>query len=150
VSEGIGDFVIGIDAIGVTPPTPSGVDLTALADVGHYWGGDIFASPTGDLLRVTRAERSKERVLRRLLTNPGEMLFHPEYGAGIPQRVGSTTDPDEITGIIRTQMALEASVSQNPPPSITVIATANGVEASINYVVLPDQQPVSLGFSVDN
>jgi hypothetical protein len=124
-------------------------DLTALDDVGHYWGGDVFASPSGDLLRAERAERSKERVLRRLLTNPGELLFHPNYGAGIPQRIGQVLDIREIAALIRTQMGLEASVSQSPPPAVTVVPTSNGVSATIEYSVLPDQQPVSLSFSVE-
>lgn len=125
-------------------------DLTALDDVGHFWGGDVFTSPSGDLLRVERSERSKERVLRRLLTNPGELLFHPDYGAGIPKRVGENLDEREISALIRTQMAKEASVAQTPAPSITVVPITNGVSVTLNYVALPDRQPVSLGFNVES
>lgn len=124
-------------------------DLTALADVGHYWGGDVFTSASGDFQRVSRADRSKQRVLRRLLTNPGDMMFHPGYGAGLPRRVGTNLDIAEITALIRRQMALEASVGQTPPPIINVSEITNGVQVSVNYTVLPDRQPVSLAFSVE-
>lgn len=124
-------------------------DLTALADVGHFWGGDVFTSASGDLQKVSRADRSKQRVLRRLLTNPGDLLFHPGYGAGLPRRVGSNLDVDEITAVIRQQMGLEVSVAQTPPPVISVSEITNGVQVSVDYTVLPDRQPVSLAFSVE-
>lgn len=125
-------------------------DLTALVDVGHDWGGDVFASPSGDLQQVSRVEKSKERVIRRLLTNPGEMLFHPEYGGGIPRRVGTIVNAAEITAMIRTQMTLEASVAQTPAPVIVVTPTMDGADVSLNWAVLPEKEPASLSFSVDN
>lgn len=51
-------------------------------DLFHYVGTDLSVSPSGDLLSVTGTERRKQKILRRLITNPGELVFHPEYGAG--------------------------------------------------------------------
>jgi hypothetical protein len=123
-------------------------DLTALCDVGHFWGSDVQLSPTGDLARVTRGDRSKQRVLRRLLTNPGDCLFHPEYGAGLPRQIGLNADVAEIRALIREQMLLEASVARDPEPQIVVRAIQNGIAVSIVYVALPDRQPVPLSFDV--
>lgn len=123
-------------------------DLTALCDVSHLWGGDVGLSPSGDLARVTRADRSVQRVLRRLLTNPGDYTFHPNYGAGLPARVGTNLDVAEISALIREQMALEPSVAQTPAPTIKVTPIQNGVSVSIVYVALPDRQPVPLSFDV--
>lgn len=123
-------------------------DLTALCDVSHLWGADTQLSPSGDFARVTRATRSTQRVLRRLLTNPGDYVFHPDYGAGLPGRVGTNVDVAEIRALIREQMLLEPSVARTPEPTIKVREIQNGVSVSIVYVALPDQQPVPLSFDL--
>jgi hypothetical protein len=124
-------------------------DLTALCDVSHLWGGDAFLSPTGDLARVTRTERSKQRVLRRLMTNPGEYLFHPTYGGGLPGLVGTNATALDVAAIIRDQLRLEPSVAQTPAPVIAVSSIPNGLAVIVNYVALPDRQPVPLSFDVE-
>lgn len=123
-------------------------DYTALLDIAHQFGGDVGLSATGDLATVSGNERSAERVYRRLLTNPGDYIWHPTYGAGLPQKVGSLTDAKEIEGLIRTQMKLEPSVSPSPTPVISVSPITNGVSCQISYVSLPDKQPTALSFSV--
>lgn len=123
-------------------------DLTVLNDVGHFWGSDLVLSGSGDLSRVDTAERSRERVLRRLLTNPGDYTYHPEYGGGLPAKIGSKLNAAEIAAIVRRQMRLEASVSQDPQPQIVVTEIVGGVSVSIRYAVLPDLTPASLSFSL--
>ena len=123
-------------------------DLTALNDLNHSWGDDLVVSTTGDLDQVARTTRSRQRVLRRLLTNPGEYLFHPEYGAGLRKMVGENRDVAKIRTLIRGQMLLEPSVSRSPEPTVTVASITNGVSVRIDYVALPDQQPVALSFNV--
>src|SRR5581483_995049 len=59
------------------------VQLT-LNDVFHYWGNDVSLSNTQDLLLVSGTVMGQQRVLRRLLTNPGDYLFDPNYGGGLP------------------------------------------------------------------
>jgi hypothetical protein len=123
-------------------------DLTALADIDQTWGGDIGLSPTGDLGRVTRAARSKQRVLRRLMTNPGDYIWHPTYGAGLPGKLGSTATASEIQALILAQMKLEPSVAQSPAPVITVTVFPGGLAVRGVYTALPDRQPVPLSFEV--
>lgn len=123
-------------------------DLTALDDIDHYWGQDASLSAGGDFARANRALRSKQRILRRLLTNPGDYIFQPTYGAGLPKMVGQLVDAARIRGVIRGQMMLEASVARSPAPTIDVQAITNGVAVRVSYTVLPDRQPVALSFEV--
>ena len=119
----------------------------ALNDCAHLWGSDLQLSPTGDLARSSGDERSKEHVLRRLLTGAGSYLSHVDYGAGLPGYVGSLTQGPALTALIRGQMQLEASVSQAQPPVVTLTVLPDAVSATISYVTSPEQQPVALAFT---
>lgn len=120
----------------------------ALDDLAHIWSEDLRLGPTGDIGRVQRRDRSKERVLRRLMTNPGEYLFDRDYGAGLPRLVGSLKDLAKIKALIEGQMVREPSVSKNPAPTAVVRSIPDGVQVSVQYLFLPDKQPVSLTFDV--
>lgn len=124
-------------------------DLTALDDIAHLWGQDLGLGPTGDLGRVNRTTRSRQRVLRRLLTNPGEYLFHPDYGAGVPKMIGQAIDLAKIKALILGQMKLEVSVARTPEPVVDVRQINGGVQVQVQYTTQPDKQPVSLSFTVD-
>ncbi len=123
-------------------------DLIDPVDIGHAFGADLELSATGDLARVNLVERSQERVLRRLLTNPGDYLMHPTYGAGLPAKVGSPIDVAATAALIQGQMLLEASVVQTPPPAVTVSSLENGLAVGVSYLVAPDKTPAVLSFSV--
>jgi phage baseplate assembly protein W len=97
-------------------------------------GSDLAAGPTGDLAASTGTEYGKERVLRRLLTNPGAYLWHPSYGAGLAAFVGQPVNAARIKAVIRSQIMKEAVVARTPAPIITVTSTDTGfVYASIVY-----------------
>ncbi len=125
-----------------------------LQDLDHYIGGDIGVSSSGDLQGVSDTLRGQQRVLRRLLTNPrtpedaGDYLFHGDYGAGLPKRVGELANIPEITALIRGQMALEASVAKSPTPVITVRAITGGIAVSLRYTDAQTLEPVFLSFDV--
>jgi phage baseplate assembly protein W len=124
-------------------------DLTLLTELAQDWGGDLSASPTGDLAVVSGVDRSKQRVLRRLLTNPGDYLFHPTYGAGLPRYVGQLVDVAKVRALIRGQMLLEDSVASDPEPQVEVSAIPNGLSASISYITSPEKIPAVLSFSLN-
>ena len=129
-----------------------------MSDLFHYFGGDLNLSATGGLLTVDGLEWSKQRVLRRLLTNPaqydasgnvtvpGDYLWQPDYGAGLPSYIGENLDIPALTALIRAQMYLEASVLHDPEPSITLQQIPNGVAAQITYYEADSGLPVSLSF----
>ncbi len=122
-----------------------------LHDISHEFGQDIQASPTGDLAIVSGLDRSKQRVLRRLLTAINGYIWHSDYGAGIPSYIGkSVSDSDfiEIKSLIKSQIGLEQSVLQIPAPIITLQTIAGGLYCQIDYLLNPTQQPITLNFQV--
>lgn len=117
-----------------------------MPDINHLWGGDIVASPAGDLSPVDGANLSIQRLIRRLMTrgaqapslnNPArtaEYIWDNAYGAGLPERVGDAFDYPAITAIIQSQILLEDGISQSPPPIISFVASApSTLTVSITY-----------------
>jgi hypothetical protein len=119
-----------------------------MADTGHYFGGDLQLSATGDLLAVESILESNQRVLRRLLTNAGDYIWQLAYGAGLPKRIGSTINISETNSLVASQMFLEQSVVQNPAPQIATTPIANGLEIDITYVEQDSGAPQTLSFDV--
>ncbi|XRD81791.1 phage tail protein [Dyella halodurans] len=117
-------------------------------DISHLWGNDIGVSAVGDLGLASDTLRGQQRVLRRLLTNPGDNIFHPTYGAGLARFVGSTATAEEIKALIRGQMLLEEAVAKSPAPVIEVHRITNGIAVQVNYNDAPTGQPVVLSFNV--
>lgn len=102
-------------------------------DIFHYVGTDLSASPSGDLLSVTGSERRKQKILRRLITNPGELVFHPEYGAGLGKKIGEHVNVSEWKALILGQMKLEDCVARIPEPVVTLKTIDNGVNVDVRY-----------------
>ena len=59
-----------------------------MADIQHTFGNDLTLSATGDIAIVDGTQRGQERVLRRLLTNPGDYIWLLNYGAILRRMVG--------------------------------------------------------------
>lgn len=118
-------------------------------DLHHYFGSDLAASITGDLQKVDGTVKGQQRVLRRLLTNPGEYLFHPEYGGGLGAMVGAIPDVAKITATIRGQILLEDTVAKVPPPEISVAAIPNGIAVNIKYTDSLTKSAQVLSFDVN-
>jgi hypothetical protein len=122
-------------------------------DVYHYFGNDIVTSPTGDLQTVDGITKSQQRILRRLLTNPGTYIFHPTYGAGLPRYIGqalTTAKFQEIKGLIISQIFLEESVAKTPPPVITLSSNQTFLNCTIQYTDAATLLPQILSFQVTN
>ena len=114
-------------------------------DAWHEMGSDLDQDATGDL-RVARApDVGRQRVLRRLLTNAGDYVWHLSYGAGLPAFIGQPVNAGRITAVIRVQMYRERAVLQNPPPDVVVVAQPGSttVTASIRYVDAPTRKQSS-------
>ncbi|UZO91776.1 hypothetical protein [Roseomonas mucosa] len=117
-------------------------------DVWHIWGGDLSLSAGGDLLTVVAAAKGRQRVLRRLLTNEGDYIWHLNYGAGLPARVGGLDDDRTLEGVTRRQMLLERAVSQDPPPTVGASGSNGQVSVSISYRDADTADPVAIGFTL--
>ena len=117
-------------------------------DIYHFTGGDLEGSSTGDLRTASGVERGKQRILRRLLTNPGDYVFHPEYGAGLGKKVGETVKPGEWKALITGQMLIEECVAIQPPPVVKLAFIEGGVCVSLAYTDAMTGSPETLSFDV--
>lgn len=126
-----------------------------MADISQWFGNDITFSSSGDLQQVDGLDRGRQRILRRLLTNsnddglPADYIWHPEYGCGCPRRIGETRDVNAIATAIRAQIMSEASVAQNPLPTIIANPIENGVYVSVVYIDLETGQQATLSFNIN-
>lgn len=120
-----------------------------MPDLYHDWSMDLQGSANGDLLTSDSVLLSQQSVLRRLLTNPRDYIWHPEYGAGLPAMIGLPMDVATVTRVIQTQMFLEDSVVRSPAPAINVQAIPNGMFVQIEYVEADSQQTATLAFNVN-
>jgi hypothetical protein len=116
-----------------------------VADVAHNFGSDLSVGPTGDLAVVTGTAEGQQRVLRRLLTNPGVYIWHLPYGAGLARFIGQPTSEASIAATARGQMFKEKAVTRDPAPTIEVQTQTNGlVTLSIQYIDADTSDPVPL------
>ena len=116
-----------------------------MPDIAHDFGSDMVLAPNGDVALASGTALTQQRVLRRLLTNPGDYIWDVNYGAGVGAMVGQTVDARRIAAIVRAQMFQEASVAKNPLPTVSVAAGAAGVaRAFIAYVDITDQTAQNL------
>ena len=110
-----------------------------MADLAHDFGTDIVLAPDGDIALADGPALTRQRALRRLLTNPGAYIWDVNYGAGLGAMVGEAADAARIAAIVRAQMFLEATVARSPLPAVSVAAGADGVaRAAVSYVDTTD------------
>jgi phage baseplate assembly protein W len=123
-----------------------------MADISHQWSSDLAIGPTGDLASVSGPLLGQQRVLRRLLTSPGDYIWHPDYGAGLARFIGQPVNALQIRAVVRSQIFKEAAVARLPEPVIDVQASPDGatgaVYVHIRYVDGPSGQTQTLSFSV--
>lgn len=125
-----------------------------MSDLYHFWGGDLAAESGGDLMAVDTGKRNQMRILRRLMTNPlegnrpADYAFQPEYGAGLPRKIGDPYSATKLASLIRGQMLMESFVARNPEPKISVNKILNGVSCNIQYTDTQTNTPQLLSFNV--
>lgn len=120
-------------------------------DATLFWGSDLVPGPTGDIALASGSSLGQQRVLRRLLTNEDDYVWHPDYGAGLGQFVGATINERQIVGMIKSQIFAEAAVARQPDPAVVAQAFPNGsVYVAISYVDATNGATQSLTFTVDS
>ena len=121
-----------------------------MADAFHQWGSDLVPGPTGDIAVVSDAMLGRQRVLRRLLTNPGDYIWQLDYGAGLARFIGRPANALQITAVIRSQIFRESAVARNPEPTIGVqIDRAGGtVYVDVRYADAATGETQVLSFTV--
>lgn len=120
-----------------------------MADLSLLMGGDLAVAANGDLLTVAGPAETQQRVLRRLITNPGDYLWQPGYGAGLAAMVGRPANAARIGAIIRSQVLQEAAVAPTPPPTVAVSVNPDStVTANVQYTDAATNQTSVLSFPV--
>jgi phage baseplate assembly protein W len=123
-----------------------------MPDLSHQWGSDLAVGATGDLAVAAGPQLGQQRVLRRLLTNPGEYIWQTGYGAGLARFIGQPANAMQIRALIRSQIFKEAAVARTPEPVINVSVSPAGATETV-YVHIRYQDAMSgltqlLSFSV--
>lgn len=120
-----------------------------MPDLSHLYGADLSVAAGGDLAIVDAAALGQQRVLRRLLTNPGDYLWNPGYGAGLGRFVGQPVNVARIRSVIRGQIFQEPAVARSPEPRIDVAGTPDGaVTVAIAYADAATGATQTLTFTV--
>ena len=123
-----------------------------MSDAWHQFGGDLMVGATGDLAGASGATPGQQRVLRRLLTNPGDYIWQLDYGAGLARFIGRPVNPQQISAVVRSQIFKEAAVARQPEPVIDVQISPGGATGTvyvyIRYVDADSGQTQVLSFSV--
>lgn len=122
-----------------------------LADLYHWYGSDLTTSNTGDIATVTGTTRGEQRVIRRVLTNPGDDIFDPTYGAGLQGAVGKPANIPKMQALCVAQMLLESVVAPSPTPTATITQSPSdftSFQVQLTYTDQPTSQPVTLNFAV--
>jgi hypothetical protein len=126
--------------------------LIGVADALHQWGSDLMISSSGDISVVSGPLLGQQRVLRRLLTNPGDYIWQMNYEAGLARFIGQPTNALQIRAVVRSQIFKEATVARQPEPVIDVEVAPGGgagtVYISIRYVDADTSETQILSFSV--
>jgi hypothetical protein len=120
-----------------------------MPDLAHGFGGDLVIGPTGDLALSAGPALTRERVLRRLLTNPGDYLWQLDYGAGLGRFVGQPGSAAGIAAVVRGQIFREAAVARAPEPVVAARDDhAGGLAVEIRYADAGDSAARVLAFTV--
>lgn len=122
-----------------------------MADLDLEWGSDLTLAPNGDLNLVDGDDLVRQRIERRLLTAVQGYVWHPEYGAGLPERIGKVALAKNIQALVITSIGLEESVAKTPVPVISVDEdqTVSGLfNISISYTDAATGQAVAISFEV--
>jgi phage baseplate assembly protein W len=119
-----------------------------MPDLNHQYGSDIVAGPAGDLGTVDGSLLGQQRVLRRLLTNPGDYIWQLDYGAGLAQFIGQPARVAQIKAVIRSQIFRESAVARTPEPVVDVNFDGSGtLFVDLRYVDATNGQTQLLSFS---
>lgn len=105
-----------------------------MSDLACEWGDDWLIDSTGDLWVIDGDDEVRQRLERRLFTPVQGYVWHPQYGAGLPQKIGDVYSVTQIKAICQAQLNLEATVAPQPPAQLSVSQQPGGLTViSIKY-----------------
>ena len=104
--------------------------MAKFEDLFLEWRTDLQVSAQGDLRTANEFTLLKQRIVRRLITFPGEVLFQPDFGVGIGRYIDEPLNEDVYAALKRRiidQVYKEDLVARNPEPEIEISAEYEGI-----------------------
>jgi hypothetical protein len=112
-------------------------------------GGDLVISPSGGILMATGWDQVRQRIMRRLFTNPelkladGEVIpadyiFDKDYGIGINQLIDeliTSTFLSNLTSRIKQGVMTDEGVDSTKDPLIEYFALNQGIYVQITVTL---------------
>jgi phage baseplate assembly protein W len=128
------------------PTTAAEEQQEQILGKGIFFDGDYRVTPHGDYLTIEQEEALKQDVYHRLITNPGEYKFRPDYGCGVRAAVNGRmgqAEIDALTNRIRENLLQDPRVTG---VSVTLSAIDEGV--SIALAIVAKGKTVNASFDV--
>ncbi len=120
-----------------------------MADFWLEWGKDFVASAQGGIVLADGDDEARQRLQRRFNTAVAGYVWHKEYGAGLPQKIGDPWSVTSIQAICMSQVMLEASVAISPPPIVGVAEIVPGlVSIDVSYTNALTGQAVQFNITI--
>jgi phage baseplate assembly protein W len=102
------------------------------------WGQDLVLTPSGQLQTATGWDQIRQRIERRLLTDPSgilpdgtplsaEYIFHPDYGEGLQNYVGQDVNESWVNNVRKCVLAatrVDSGVEPDTLPQVSFQQTA--------------------------
>ncbi|GBR46408.1 hypothetical protein [Gluconobacter roseus] len=115
--------------------------------LSHVFGNDLVLD-SGGLGTVSGTELTRQSLLRRLLTVPGDYIWQLDYGVGLPLMVGQVIAPEAMESVIQAQVQADAGVDSSQAVTVTVTDEESGVcRCNVSHVDAGSGQQQSLSFS---
>lgn len=118
-----------------------------MSEVSLEWNSDFEVSASGGLVLTSGNKEARQRLQRRLFTAVAGYIWHPEYGAGLPQRIGDPWSPQYIQAIVSSQVVMESSVASYPPPQTSANEVIPGM-ISIDIAYTSAVTGVAVNFTI--
>lgn len=140
----------GVNTVIIPPVETTPATYGGGYDVDHWYGDDVQLSSKNDLNPVISSDKTTQRIIRRLMTNPGAYVWHLDYGAGILEHVGDTmANLGIIEGLCVAQVQLEHGVASQPPPAVAFEMNGDMLTVKVEYTDQDTNSRQFLSFTVD-
>ncbi|QDH16779.1 phage tail protein [Swingsia samuiensis] len=119
-----------------------------MSSLSHWYGQDL--SIDKDRLKiVSGAEEVQQRLLRRLLTNSGDCIWQPKYGAGVRKMVGQVLRPGMMQASIRAEVLQDSGVDSSKPVEVIITDRGGGgCDCQISYFDNENNEKKEINFPI--